>query len=144
MRSFKLEHFPLGLLNVVWGTHSARCCGGGGSAFVLEGGWVELIFRSHELLRSARYCAYWVFTIWRFPQGKPHISHKWKVKIVLTIWPERTTWGLTELYAYRNFSIYTSKGLCNGWAIQNMRDGVALLHVGAHPQRPTRSLRGET
>lgn len=27
MRSFSLEHSPLDLLNSVWGTHSAQCCG---------------------------------------------------------------------------------------------------------------------
>ena len=27
MRSFRLEHSPLGLLNSVWGTHSAQHCG---------------------------------------------------------------------------------------------------------------------
>lgn len=47
----RLEHSPLGLLNSVWGTLSSALWGCS-SAFVLEGGWVELFFRLYELLKS--------------------------------------------------------------------------------------------
>lgn len=64
MRSFRLEHSPLGLLNSVWGPHSA-------SALVLEGRWVELVFRSQELLKSARHCVSWVLLLEVFHKQTP-------------------------------------------------------------------------
>lgn len=96
MRSLRLEHSPLGLLNPVWGTHSAPCCGDAlCAAFVLEGRWEGLSFRLCELLRATKSCAYWVFTPQRFPPSAPHISYQWKVKTFFGHLAE-TMWGLTE------------------------------------------------
>lgn len=133
MRSLRLEHSPLGLLNPVWGTHSAPCCGDALCAvFVLEGRWEGLSFRLCELLRATKSCAYWVFTPQRFPPSAPHISYQWKVKTFFGHLAE-TMWGLTEA---QNFCVCILEGLCNGYLGRSSLESMVLLHMGVKTAGP--------
>lgn len=141
MRSLRLEHSPLGLLNPVWGTHSAPCCGGAlRAAFVLEGRWDGLVCSLCELLGATRSCAYRVFTPQSLPPSTPRISYQWKVKTFFTIWPKQCEASLR----CRNFPVYVFEGLCGGCVGRSTLESAALLRVGVETESPTGLLRVET
>lgn len=97
------------------------------SAVVLKAGWVGLLLRLDELLKSARYGATG-FSTEQAPR-QPSVRSQGFVCHL-----GETLWGLSELHAYRNFSMCVFRHLCSEWAVKKHQRAVALLHVGVEPE----------
>lgn len=106
MRSFRLEHSPLSLLNSVWGMPSAGCS----SAAVLKAGWGTAFYIGW----TSPVCKIWCYRVFHWASPMSTVSETSRFCLPFG-------WNILrpQLCAYRNFSTPVFRDVCSKWAVQN-------------------------